>query len=307
LLTNDTIIPTSYLYRPTDPNFGKATNVTYVHAYGIYANYIDAYLAAVQKNHYWRNITLGQINTAAAKNDSGEIIYEVVYSSVIDNLINPQGISISEEIYWPRPIDLNLGPWYTSVTDIYTSYAEAPDQSLYYTSLSPGYARTLYPNSLPNMRQRVGQVLGQEYNFNLYPKWMTSQQANGSTLGFTPAWVICYCKPLIVVDDQLLTYAEFEATGLNRADYMSCAEQVAYNIQKNWKDEIGNVITLNQINFEIDRFTVDKSLTYNYDTLLQPPAWTGLPSGTPPPDPTNSKDFYVLYPRKTILPNKTQY
>jgi hypothetical protein len=333
LLNDEQLIPNEYLYRPEDSNFGKATNVTYVHAYGIYANDLDAYVAAVTKNHYWRNITLGEINTAVAKNDQGEIIYEVVYSSVIDNLINPEGVSVSKEILWPRFIDLNLGPWYTSVSNLYTSYigASIQGQSLlteninnistedlftieteagqpaYYTSLSSGLARILYPNSLPNMREQVGDVLGQEYNFRLYPKWMTSQQANGSTLGFTPAWVICFCKPRIIVDGTSLTYDQFKETKLNRNNYKSYAEQIAYNINNDWKTPVGDVITLNQINFKIDRFTVDKSLTYNYDNNLVPATWTGLPSATPVPDPKDSKDFFVLFPRETILPDETQY
>jgi len=319
LLNDEQLIPNEYLYRPEDLNFGKATNVTYVHAYGIYANDLDAYVAAVTKNHYWRNITLGELNTAVAKNEAGEIIYEVVYSTVIDNLINPEGVSVSKEIFWPRFIDLNLGPWYTSISNLYTSYigASIQGQSLlteninniltedlftietesgqpaYYTSLSPGYARTLYPNSLPNMREQVGDVLGQEYNFRLYPSWMTSQQANGSTLGFTPAWVICYTKPPITLPDG----TEF-----------SYANEIKNNIENNWTNPVTeDVITLNQINFKIDRFTVDKSLTYNYDNNLVPATWTGLPSATPVPDPKDSKDFFVLFPRETILPDETQY
>jgi hypothetical protein len=274
LLTSETLIPNSMVYRPNDIYFGKASSVIYEHAYGIYASEINEYLAAVTQNHYWRNITLGEIKTAVAKNSAGEIIYEVVYSEVIDNLINPAGISIQQQIYWPRPIDLQLGPWYTSITDIYTSYATVLGQE-YYTSLTPGYARTLYPNSLFNMRNRVGQVVGQEYDSRLLPLWMTSQQSNGGTLGYTQAWVICYTKPGF--------------SGL-----------IKENIQNNWQ------YTLNQINFRIDRFSVDKSATYNYDKNLTPPAWTGLPSGYPVPNPLDSKDFYVLFPRQTILPNESQ-
>jgi hypothetical protein len=232
-------------------------------------------LDAVQRNHYWRNITLGEIKTAVAKNDLGEVIYEVVYSEIIDNLVNPQGVSINEHIYWPRPIDLGLGPWYTSSTSIQTSWVNQLGQD-YYTSLTPGFARVLYPNSLYNMRTRVAQTLGQEYNSNLLPQWMTSQQANGSTLGYTQAWVICYTKP-------------------------GYSDTIKTNIETLWP------FTLNQINIEIDRFSVDKSATYNYDSAGNPPTWDALPSATPVPDPLDSEDFYVLFPRKTILPNKTQY
>jgi hypothetical protein len=275
LLTSETLMPEAMVYRPNDIYFGKATSIIYEHAYGIYSSEIDEYLAAVTQNHYWRNITLGEIKTAVAKNSLGEIIYEVVYSEVIDNLINPSGVSIQQEIYWPRPIDLQLGPWYTSITDIFTSYDTVLGQD-YYTSLSPGYAQLLYPNSLFNMRNRVGQVVGQEFDSRLLPLWMTSQQANGGTLGYTQAWVICYTKP-------------------------GFAEVIKTNINSNWP------YTLNQINFRIDRFSVDKSETYNYDKRLNPPTWTGLPSATPVPDPLDSKDFYVLFPRQTILPDESQY
>ena len=275
LLTNTTLIPTTDLYRATDIYFGKATSVVYEHLYGVFSSDLDEYIAAVTQNHYWRNITLGELKTAVAKNSAGNIIYEVVYSEIIDNLINPSGVSVSSEIYWPTPINLFQGSWYTSVDDIYTSYVNIFGQE-YYTSLTPGSATVLYPNSLINMRNRVSAVLGQEYNSSLLPLWMTSQQANGNTLGYTQAWVICYTKP-------------------------GKAVTIKNNINDNW------AYKLNQINFNIDRFTVDKSTTYNYDKTTNPPTWTGLPSATPVPDPLNSKNFHVLFPHKTILPNESQY
>ena len=308
LLDNTTIFPVADLYRPEDVNFGKASNITYEHAYGIYASDFDEYVAAIDKNHYWRYITLGQLKTAVAKNAAGEVVYEVVYSEVQDNLINPKGKSISEEIVWPRNIPLNKGPWYTSVTDIYTSYVNttpegqqlqteetfedqliSSENSLplltetsqpgYYTSLTPGFARNLFPNSLPNMRDRTGTNLGQEFDFRLLPGWMTSQQANGSTLGYTPAWVIAYCKP-------------------------GTADTIKNNIETLWVDPLGTPYTLNTINFQLDRITVDKSITFDFDNNVSPPAWTGLPSASPEPNPIDSEDFHVLFPRRTILPDK---
>lgn len=283
LLDNDSLIPNEMIYRPNDINFGKATSIIYEHAYGINASSLDEYIAAVTINHYWRQITLGEIKTAIARDEqTGEIIYEVVYSSVIDNLVNPAGQSVSKEIFWPRFIPLNEGPWYTSSTDIFTSYIGQGGQTQFYTSLTPGFARLLYPNSLPNMRQQVIDVIGSEENTYILPLWMTSQQLDGNTLGYTPAWVICYTKP-------------------------GFSETIKSNIENNWKNPVGQIQRLNQIAFNIDRFTVDKSTTYNYDNNLVPPAWTALPSGDPVPDPIDSQDFYVLFPRQTILPNDTQY
>lgn len=354
LLTNNTLIPSNFLYRPDDPNFGKATDVVYQHAYGIYASDINEYLEAITKNHYWRNITLGELKNAVARDNYGNIIYEVVYSEVIDNLVNLQNKSIPLSIFWPRDIFLGLNNYYTSVTNYYTSYIFGQDpieliitqtssmgniltcnstslleqgreimfkntvfggvdtitvyyvlnilspttftistspyegtsfpltsasgsmtanyfQPVFYTSLTPGSARVLYPNSLQNMRTRVGLELGQEYDSDVLPLWMTSQQEDGSTLGFTQAWVICYTKP-----------------GLS--------SEVKQLINNNWPYK------LNLINFQIDRFSVNKSLTYDYDNNLNPPFWTSLPSATPVPNPIDSKDFYVIFPRKTILP-----
>ena len=105
---------------------------------------------------------------------------------------------------------------------------------------------------------------------------MTSQQTDGNTLGFTPAWVICYTKP-------------------------GYSETIKNNIETNWP------YTLNEINFKIDRFTVDKQISYNYANEINYDTWTRLPSATPTPDPIDSENFYVLFPRRTILPDKPQY
>ena len=311
LLDNDSLIPSDYLYRADDPFFGKATSVIYEHAYGISASGINEYLAAITKNHYWRQLTLGEIKTAVARNnETGEILYEVVYSEVYDNLvnyndtdtyqtgiqsnfINPQGVSVSKEIYWSRPIPLFLGPWYDSETNIFTSWNNTPDGQALFTSRTPGFARVLYPNSLQNMRQQVVDVLGQTQNYEVLPLWMTSQQRSGSTTGFLPAWVIAYCKPGV--------------TTLPDGTAVSYAQYVQYQIQNEWKNEVGQVQTLNTINFKIDRFSVNKSATYNYDSYLSPPAWTSLPSADPTPNPIDSQDFYVLFEQETILPGKTQY
>ena len=76
------------MYRPNDEYFGKATSVIYEHAFGIYASDINQYIAAVTRNHYWRNITLGELKTAVAKNNAGEIIYEVVGVNMYDKVFN---------------------------------------------------------------------------------------------------------------------------------------------------------------------------------------------------------------------------
>ena len=164
LVQNQDIVPVQSLYRNDDANFGVAKNVTYDHAFGLTAASLDDYVASLSLNHYWKNLVLGEINYAQARDSNGNVVYEVVYSRVIDNQVNDQGQSVSKQVRLP------------------------------YTVLVNGQPTTLvYPNSLVNMRDQVIDSIGQISP--LLPAWMTSKQSDGRVLGFTPAWVIAYVLP----------------------------------------------------------------------------------------------------------------
>jgi hypothetical protein len=98
LLQNQDIFQPDLLYRPADPNFGRATNVVYEHAFGLTASTIEEYYSSLYENHYQKNLTLGEIQVAQAVDANGEVIYEVVYSTIQDNLLNNQGLSVSKEV-----------------------------------------------------------------------------------------------------------------------------------------------------------------------------------------------------------------
>lgn len=272
LLNNDTLIPYNYLYRPEDNNFGKASDVKFVQVYGINSSTIEKYISAINQNHYWRQIILGNLKTAVARDDNGNIIYEVVYSEIIDDLVNNDGKSVAKDITLPKVIDISAGENIDSRTDIYTSYEIDLNANIsYYDSASSNLVKHVYPASFDNMRKQIASVLSENYDSKLLPKWMSSQQLSGSILGFKSAWVICYTKP-------------------------GYSETIKNNINNNWGHK------LNQIYFLIDRYTVDKSSTFDYNDYLSTPSWENLPSANPTPDPIDSHDFYVLFPRKTILP-----
>jgi hypothetical protein len=204
LLQNTDIFQQKLLYRPTDPNFGIAKNVKYYHAYGLQADTIDQYVNSLDINHYWKNLVLGSIEVAQAIDSTGTVVYEVVYSRVIDDLVNAQGESVSKEVTLPYTV--GSGP-------------------------AAGIT-TVYPNSLINMRDQVIDTVGQISN--VLPLWMLCKQANGQTLGFTPAWIIAYANP-------------------------GCGEQLAYYIGQNFAEQ------LNKIDFEVDRYELDNLLTKNWD------------------------------------------
>jgi len=247
LLQNTDIFKQELIYRPTDPNFGVSKNVTYYHAYGLTAATYEDYVSSLDINHYWKNLVLGSIEVAQACNSNGTVIYEVVYSRIIDDLVNAQGESVSKDVILPYPV--TTGP-----------YADT---------------NIVYPNSLINMRDQVIDTVGQISN--TLPLWMLCKQANGQTLGFTPAWVIAYAKP-------------------------GRGEQLAYYIGQ---DFIGQ---LNTIDFEVDRYELDNFLTKNWDRAEQywgpphPPSMTTFDLiGLPPFSLTESYQVGDVVQYQTIV------
>lgn len=265
LLTDTTLIPYEYLYRSEDPFFGKASDVRFTHAYGIPVSALESYISAVQQNHYTRKLILGPLQTAIARDDNNNIIYEVVYSPIIDNLTNSEGKGPKSPMKLPRKVTLTQNGYTSNNGKLFTTESEI------YTSYSPEYVRDVYPGSLINMRNQLASVLGQNTDVNLLPKWMTSQQLDGDTLGYVQAWVVCYTLP-------------------------GYSETIMNNINDNWGH------TLNEIDFTVDRYIVDKSASYDWNNNLTIPTWGQLPSATPAPNPLNKNDITILFPRETILP-----
>jgi hypothetical protein len=236
LIQNSDIIPTNKVYRFTDPNFGVAKNVVYNHAFGINAATYEEYVSSLYENHYWKNLTLGQIETAQATNSQGQVIYEVVYSRIVDDQVNSQGLSVSKEVTLPYPVELE-------------------DSSV---------ITTVYPNSLDNMRDQVIDVVGEVSG--ILPLWMTSKQTSGRVLGFVPAWVICYVKP-------------------------GAANQIAYNIQTQYG------VQLNRIDFEVDRYELDRLLSINWDPVADSTGGMWVPAAN-----STSFDINTHYRVTSIVP-----
>ena len=167
LLQNQDIIQPSFLYRADDPYFALPTRITYQHAFGLTSSTLERYVEALDLNHFRKQLVLGEFRVAQARsNNTGEIVYEVVYSEIRDFGVNSAGESPPQTVPTAFPIP-------------------NPD--------GPGTIDEVYPNSLIEMRDQVIDVIGQ-YS-QILPLWMTSRQANGRVLGFTKAAVIAYCLP----------------------------------------------------------------------------------------------------------------
>jgi hypothetical protein len=205
LLSNTEIFVPEFIYRPDDPYFGKATRVVYQHAYGLAPDTVDQYVASLYLNHYWKNLVLGQIETAQALDDEGNVLYEVVYSKIVDDLVNAAGESVSKEVNLAYPI------------------VDPQDGS---TEL-----RQVFPNSLVNMRDQVIDVVGQIST--KLPQWMTSKQTDGRVLGFTPAWVLCYTNP--GKSRQIAYYIQTQfGEQLNKIDFKVDRYILQRELSRNW-------------------------------------------------------------------------
>jgi hypothetical protein len=206
LLDNEEIFPLEYLYRSDDVNFGKSSQVTYAHAFCLAPDTLERYVASLYENHYLKNLILGEIATAQAIDPvTGEVVYEVVYSKIIDNLTNNAGESVNKIVTLPYAI------------------VDPADGSTIITSV--------YPNSLVNMRDQVIDVVGQLST--KLPLWMTSKQTDGRVLGFTPAWVIAYVNPGRAKEVAYFIQTYF-AQQLNSVDFKVDRYILDRVLSKNW-------------------------------------------------------------------------
>lgn len=222
-LSNVSAIPAEDLYRSEDPNFGKASSVIYTHAYGLNSSAIVDYVEAMGLNHYLKSAVLGEIKTARALNDSGNVLYEVVYSEVIDNLVNPAGESVSRRVPLRYP-------------------ALVDGQQIY----------DVYPNSFDNMRNQIIDNIGQLTP--ALPAWMISKQENGRILGFVRAWVIAYVNP---GKGGRIAYnlRESYPEGLNRIDFAIDRYELDKRYSRLWQP------TIDVPGDTVDQITVDVSST----------------------------------------------
>jgi hypothetical protein len=199
IINNSDIIPNSYIYRPWDPWFGVNSLRRVLLQTGLNPKQIAEYVSAMTLNHYWKTLQFGNVKTARAQDADLNTIYEVVYLELIDSVVNDQGLGPNLAISWP---------------------------------LNNSGITTVYPNSFPNMYQRIGDNIGYE-NRSILPAWMTSTQSDGTVLGFTRAFVICYTQP-------------------------NKSQEVAYRLST-VIEEFG------LINFTIDRYEYDSVLSENFE------------------------------------------
>jgi hypothetical protein len=221
-------------------------------------------------------------------------------------------------VYWPVPVNGQRMFYPNSLKNmrdkVATTLGQSPDvrllplwmssqqrtgSTLGYTAAwvicytKPGYSETIKNNILVSLTSDITQTTagtnilrGKTSSF-----YVGMPVTFSATLGGIVSGTVYYIKEIISTNSFTLTSVSGRAI-VTLTDWTGTGMTLTKTA---WAG------ALNEINFALDRFTVDKSQTFNYGA--NPPTWASLPSGTPKPDPKDSKDFHVLFPRKTILPN----
>jgi hypothetical protein len=135
--------------------------------YGVEQIDIDAYTPALTNYFQRKRYYFGDIKTAQAVDDAGNILYDVIYLDIIDDQMDGNKISVS--------------PSFTQVVN--------------------GSVVTYYPDSVINEQGSLAAISptqGQLISVDgqLRPKFMqTLQRDTGTPLGFIKAFILCYTIP----------------------------------------------------------------------------------------------------------------
>ena len=197
-----------YIYRGEDKNFGMKSKPEMLMMSGLKAQTLTVFQNQMTQNHAPKTLYFGDVKTAVAKED-GIVKYEVVYIEVKDNLVNNQGVAISNSItlrdsinkpmIGPRASVTNTttdGDVYEITTDGGLSFSTSGSKARFANQLGAdlGFFTQLYPNAVANMRSRMKSLGHKEWTY--LPQWMRTTQAGDlAPLGFILAVPVCYCKP----------------------------------------------------------------------------------------------------------------
>ena len=234
IIQNSDDIPTQDIYRISDYAFGVQTDIRALIITGLTPSNETDYISAMNRNFYNNTLRFGGFKTARALNPDDTVKYEIVYIELVDNMqgVNPTtGLSDSPALRQDlRSATTWTNPFHVSETmpDVSHSQYLASQDNMYFA----------YPNSIENMRSRLGTGIGHQIlERKVLPNWMQDKQTDDTVLGWTLAAPIVYCKP-------------------------GTADKIKYRLEERIKNDN---LDIKKISFEIDRFILDNNLSKNFD------------------------------------------
>jgi len=241
LADNETVIPRDKVYRDGDEYFGVAPNLRFLMVDGLAPATRTEYASILENNHYTRRFSFGPLKVAkAVHDDTGAPSYELIYADVIDSLEN-NGDSIAAELVVDGVDEDDLSNRVPPATPQYDAQGNiiikpASLENMRQTIISDtgltadNFDQDLYsadqlePTADSTIMDGLGQI-----NLNTLPDWMTTTQDDGRVLGWIPATPLVYCLP-------------------------GEASQMLFDINQSG-------FNLNEIAFDVDRYTWDNNLT----------------------------------------------
>jgi hypothetical protein len=182
-ITDISIFRPEDIYRYGDKDYGIQTDLKVLLYAGIESKDAVTFVQALSRNHYKKRLLFGSPRIAKAKNPiTQEVIYEVIYVDVIDDLENQNG-SISQTVDLPDYINSKVLVSYDAIkVDSDIPFVSDRDH------------QRIFPNSIRNMRRRIKSIGDQDREF--LPLWMRSiQDRSQYELGYTKSLILCYTKP----------------------------------------------------------------------------------------------------------------
>ena len=234
LIQNSDDIPTQDVYRISDYAFGIQPDLRSLIITGLTPSYNTNYISAMNRNFYNNTLRFGGFKTARALNPDDTVKYEIVYIELVDNMqgINPTtGISDSPTLRQ----DLRSASTWTNPLQVSETMPDVSHSQYLVSQVNNYYA---YPNSIENMRSRLGTEIGyQILERKVLPNWMQDKQIDDTVLGWRLVAPVVYCKP-------------------------GTADKIKYRLDERVKNEN---LDIKKISFEIDRFILDNNLGKNFD------------------------------------------
>ena len=182
-ITNSQVFKAEDIYRYGDANFGIQTDLQCLLFAGIESKEAVAYVQALSRNHYDKRFNFGSIKVAKGKDPvTQQTLYEAIYVDLLDPL-EKGNKSISETVELKNNVNSKVLVSYQGIR-IDSDIPLVSDSDL----------QRVFPNSIKNMRERIGTVGQRDREF--LPLWMRSIQDDAQAeLGYTKALILCYATP----------------------------------------------------------------------------------------------------------------
>jgi hypothetical protein len=178
-VTDNKLFPNDDLFRPYDLNFDTKFP-KFLFLSGVHLKFLSELQSYLKNNTYDFTLRFGEFKVAQAKDDIGDVLYDVIYAELED----------------PKTGANKFTNYNTKLPNILSqiradSLGLLSDMSM---SIPGGYVKNLYSNDIINMQDEIKNQTTVE-NYKYLPRWMQSYQNDNQVLGYKIVLPIKFVKP----------------------------------------------------------------------------------------------------------------